>query len=286
MPWSAVSVMSLRQEFVTLAQTTSNFAQLCRRYGISRKTGYKWQARFLQQGSAGLLDASRRPHTSPGRTVASIEEQVLAVRHAHPVWGGRKIAAYLEQRATSPHAAEQIPTPSTITRILRRHGCLEVSEAAHHRAWQRFEHPTPNALWQMDFKGHWALSAGRPSRCHPLSVLDDHSRFALGLYACPNEQGETVRTHLTEVFRRYGLPDWMTMDNGSPWGDGGVAYPPLTIWLVQLGVGVSHSRPYHPQTQGKDERFHRTLKAEVLRGRVFHDLVECQAAFVAWRTVS
>lgn len=285
MPWTAVSVMCLRQEFVTLAQTTRNFADLCRRYGISRKTGYKWCTRFKAHGTAGLVDASRRPHTSPGRTSASVEEQVLAVRHAHPAWGGRKIAAYLDQQQTVRSEGEPLPAPSTITSILRRHGCLAPTEGPHHRAWQRFEHPTPNALWQMDFKGDFALGASPRPRCHPLSVLDDHSRFALGLVACPNEQGDTVRTQLTTIFRRYGLPEWMTMDNGSPWGDAAGPWTPLTIWLVQLGIGVSHSHPYHPQTQGKDERFHRTLKAEVLRGRVFHDLAECQVAFDAWRKV-
>lgn len=284
MPWAAVSIMSLREEFVILAGTASNFTDLCRRYGISRKTGYKWLKRWAESGATGLADASRRPHSSPGRTPTEWEERVLTVRRDHPAWGGRKIARYLEQHC-EPADQEQVPSPSTVTSILRRHGCLDPQAAEHHRAWKRFEHPVPNALWQMDFKGDFALQASGALRCHPLSVLDDHSRFALGLYACANERGDTVRAHLTEIFRRYGLPDRMTMDNGAPWGDGQGPFTPLTIWLIQLGVGVSHSHPYHPQTQGKDERFHRTLKAEVLRGRVFHNLVQCQTAFDAWRSV-
>src|SRR5262249_9640533 len=123
-------------------------------------------------------------------------------------------------------------------------------------------------------------------RCHPLTVLDDHSRFALGLEACANEQGVTVQERLTTIFRRYGLPRRMTMDNGSPWGnDSTHPHTPLTVSLMRLGIGVGHSRPYHPQTQGKDERFHRTLKVEVLHGRTFRDLPHCQAAFDEWRTV-
>jgi len=128
------------------------------------------------------------------------------------------------------------------------------------------------------------LSTGE--RCHPLTILDDHARFSLGLTACANEQGETVQTQLTAVFRRYGLPQRMLMDNGSPWS-GGFEEPHswLTLWLLRLDIGVSHGRPYHPQTQGKEERFHRTLNAEVLRGRTFASLPDCQQRFDAWREV-
>jgi hypothetical protein len=123
----------------------------------------------------------------------------------------------------------------------------------------------------MDFKGHVPLCRGR---LHPLTVLDDHSRFALVLAACADERTETVKACLTEAFRRYGLPWRMTMDNGSPWGNGpGDPYTPLGVWLIQQAIRVGHSRPYHPQTQGKDERFHRTLKAEALAGPPFDDLV-------------
>jgi hypothetical protein len=135
----------------------------------------------------------------------------------------------------------------------------------------------------MDFKGHFDIGRGR---CHPLTVLDDHSRYALGIEACGDELGATARERLTAVFRRYGLPDAMLMDNGPPWSDpGGGSHTAFTVWLMRLGVRVAHGRPYHPQTQGKDERFHRTLKAEVLNGRHFVDLAQCQRAFESWRHV-
>ena len=134
----------------------------------------------------------------------------------------------------------------------------------------------------MDFKGHFAVGA---ARCHPLTVLDDHSRFNLCLQACVDEQGHTVQTHLTTSFRRYGLPQRVAVDNGSPWGDTlDSPYTPLVAWLIRLGIRVSHSRPYHPQTLGKDERFHRSLKAEVLR-ESFPDLDTVQTRFDRWRTV-
>ncbi len=136
----------------------------------------------------------------------------------------------------------------------------------------------------MDFKGHVAMGQGR---CHPLTVLDDHSRYALEIGACADEQGLTVRARLERVFERYGLPWRILADNGSPWGTSGNGggHTRLTVWLLDLGVRVGHGRPYHPQTQGKDERFHRTLKAEVLDGKVFTNLSRAQHAFDAWREV-
>jgi hypothetical protein len=135
----------------------------------------------------------------------------------------------------------------------------------------------------MDFKGHFPLGQGR---CYPLTVLDDYSRYAIGLQACANEQGNTVKGQLTALFRSYGLPESMLMDNGNPWGtQGDPSYSTFQVWLMRLGVRVYHGRPFHPQTQGKDERFHRTLNAEVLQGRSFRDLEHCQRAFDAWRPI-
>lgn len=279
MPWIEVSTMSLRHEFVQLAgQEGANVRALCRRFGISPKTGYKWLQRNAVEGSEGLLDRSRRPETSPGRTPAVMEHAVLTLRDQHPAWGGRKLQTRL---LTLGH--DGVPSPSTITAILRRHGRLDATQGAQHSAWRRFEHAVPNDLWQMDFKGHVALQHGR---CHPLTILDDHSRYALCLTACANEQTATVQQALSETFRRYGLPWRMTMDNGSPWGDDGVnPYTPLTVWLIRLGIRISHSRPYHPQTQGKDERFHRTLNAELLAHQSFSDQAAAQRHFDAWRSV-
>jgi transposase InsO family protein len=278
MPWEERSTMSLRQEFVSLAQAEgANRRLLCRRFGISPKTGYKWLARVQAEGLTGLVDHSRRPRTSPRQTAAAREEQLVGVRTAHPVWGARKIRRYLAERGVS-----ELPAPSTITTILQRHGQLDPVRSARQRPLQRFVHAAPNQLWQMDFKGHFALQTGR---CHPLTVLDDHSRFALGLVACPDEQGPTVQAQLTAIFRRYGLPERMLMDNGAPWGapHGHHRWTPLTVWLLHLGIAVSHGRPYHPETQGKDERFHRTFAAEVLAAHVLLDLAHAQRVFDAWR---
>jgi transposase InsO family protein len=280
MPWQEATAMSLRAEFVRLArQEGANVRALCRRYGISAPTAYKWLRR-AEAGDRQLADRSHRPETMPTRTAAALEAAILALRDQHPAWGARKL--YHRLRARGEVA---LPAPSTIHAILRRHGRIDATHPAARAATGRFEHPTPNALWQMDFKGHVPLRGGA-GRCHPLTVLDDHSRFALGLEACADETATTVQGRLTALFRRYGLPDALLMDNGAPWGDeGGQPFTVLTAWLIRLGIRVTHGRPRHPQTQGKDERFHRTLIAEVLAGPPLPDLAVAQARFDAWRAV-
>ena len=279
MPFKECSIVSEREEFCRLAgMADANKRELCRRFGISPKTGYKWMGRFRADGDDGLADRSRRPLSSPGRTAEAVETAVLGVRREHPAWGGRKIRRVLQTRGVA-----DVPSTSTITAILRRHALLDGPRAGEARDHIRFEHARPNDLWQMDFKGHFALDEGR---CHALTVLDDHSRYALELGACGNERTETVRGRLEGVFRRYGLPRRMLADNGSPWGSsGGEKHTRLTVWLLDLDVPLSHGRPYHPQTQGKEERFHRSLKAEVLDRDSFADLATAQAAFDRWRKI-
>jgi len=279
MPWKEVSVVSQRHEFVLMAlQEGANISGLCVRFGISRAKGYKWLERYRQEGAEGLHDRSRRPKHSPHRTDATVEQAVVAVRKQHRAWGGRKIRAVLVRRGH-----DKVPAASTINGILRRHGLIDPEASRQAGAFIRFEHEAPNNLWQMDFKGHFAMVSGR---CHPLTVLDDHSRFSLHIGACGNEATQTVKDRLTMVFGRYGLPARMTMDNGSPWGSLSLhGLTPLNCWLIRLGVKVGHSRPYHPQTQGKDERFHRSLNEEVICAHGFTDLDHCQRAFDHWRDV-
>lgn len=269
--------MSLRREFVALASVEdANRAALCERFGISRKTGYKWLGR---SSSGPLFDRSRRPHHSPGRTPTELEQAVLSASDGHPGWGGRKLKWWLESRR-----GIEAPAASTITEILRRHGRIEQRASAASERYIRFEHPAPNAQWQMDFKGHVALASGRT---HPLTILDDHSRFNLALRSCRTERDVEVRPHLTDVFRRYGMPIGISVDNGPPWGTGFHArsLTRLGVWLVELGVRLIHISPGHPQSNGKDERFHRTLRAELLGRRAFQDHAQAQGAFDRWREI-
>ena len=146
MPWKEVSTMSQRQEFIVATQPGRNVRALCRAFSISPKTGYKWLARYAAEGEPGLQARSRRPQQMPQRTAASLEQAILHLRTAQPTWGGRKLHARLQ---TLGYAA--VPAPSTITAILRRHGCLAPAPAAP-AAWQRFAHATPNALWHMEYE--------------------------------------------------------------------------------------------------------------------------------------
>jgi transposase InsO family protein len=279
MPWQEVSTLALKYEFALLAQQEGcNISLLCKSFEISRKTGYKILSRFSELGAEGLLELSRRPHNSPLKSADAIETAIVALREEHPAWGGRKLKARLEALGH-----QDVPAASTITAVLRRNDLLDPAESVKHSAFCSFEHPYPNDLWQMDFKGHFPMRQGR---CHPLTVLDDHSRFNIILKACANEKTGTVQNALIDGFRRYGLPRRMTMDNGSPWGnDQFNDLTPLTAWLIRLGIRVSHSRPYHPQTQGKDERFHRTLKLEAIAGQQFDDLVHSQRKLDQFRDI-
>jgi transposase len=234
MPWETKDIMRLREEFVYLAMREDvNRRALCRRFGISPQTAYKWLARFSNAGLAGLADQSRRPHHSPALTPTDVQSAVVKLRTQHPAWGGRKISRRLQDMGQDTVA------PSTVSTILHRHGMM-APMAESRQAWQRFEHASPNALWQADFKGYFDTLRGR---CMPLTVLDDHSRFNLLLQACGNTRTDTVQTHLKDTFRRYGLPARMNFDNGAPWGSPGQPgqVTALSLWLIRLGIRISLS---------------------------------------------
>ena len=277
MPWKTADEMTLRKEFVDLATLPgANVAELCRRYGITRKTAYKWIDRFKRLGAEGLRDQSRRPWRCPHQTSQEMAQRVIALRKVHPTWGARILRALLQNQGV-----QDVPSTSTVHEILRRHGLVD-SERLASGPYQRFERSEPNQLWQMDFKGHYPLHQGR---CHPLSVLDDHSRFLIGLTACADEQTGTVRDALDQLFERYGLPHAILCDNGSPWGCSGGAdrFTQLEVWLMRLDVKMYHGRAYHPQTQGKVERFHRTLHCDLIAQGGWSDLPQCQRRFDVFR---
>jgi transposase InsO family protein len=278
MPWYKETVMSQRREFIGLIGGSVKMSDACRRFGISRTTGYKWLDRFKAEGDEGLGDRSRRPSISPSKTPDEVERLILRARTDHPAWGGRKLKRWLENRG-----AENLPSPSTITEILRRHGRIDPEESRKRGPFQRFEYPQPNDLWQMDFKGYFQMG---PQACHPLTVLDDHSRFAIALQACEGQTRPLVKRHLKTAFEAYGLPKTMLVDNGSPWsGATHEDWTRLSVWLLRLGVDVIRSRVRHPQTLGKDERFHKSLLLECIRDHPFSTFDQVQSCFNQWRDV-
>lgn len=279
MSWKEVTIMSQRIEFINLAlQDGANISELCHRYKISRKTGYKFLNRYKREGFNGLYDRSKKPRSSPKRTDKEIEKLILELREKHPTWGGRKLKRRLEDLGYP-----DIPSPSTITAILQRHDKISIQESQKRKAFRRFCAQRPNDLWQMDFKGYFQAQDGT---CYPLTILDDHSRFSLCIAACRDQRKETVKEQMEKVFCLYGLPLAMLVDNGPPWGDDATStHTKLTVWLMRLGIHVIHSRPYHPQTLGKEERFHRTIKEDIVTDCGYKSITECQNIFDRWRRI-
>jgi transposase InsO family protein len=276
MPWLETDVRDQRIQFVTAAtQPRANVTAVCRAFGISRTTGYKWLRRRAAAGSVtALADRSRRPHHSPGRTSDAITARVVALREMFG-WGGDKLVPLL--------AAEGLTLAArTVDRIIAREG-LTRPDVAPTAAPQRFARRAPNELWQMDAKGAYPLRPG--SRCHPLSIVDDHSRYAVGLFALPTLHGAGVRAALVECFEQYGVPGAMLMDHGSPWWatQNAAGLSALSVFLLKQDIRLLHGRVRHPQTQGKVERFHRTLGERLRWWGVPTELEGFRTAFAACR---
>jgi transposase InsO family protein len=256
MAWGNVDVEEQRMRFVIAGSRREKpFRQLCQEFEISRPTGYEWWRRYEAGGYAAVVEKSRRPHRSPERTRAEIEQRVVQLRQQRPDWGARKLQVLLQQ--------ERIDLPViTIHRILLRHQMVR-SQDRHRAAVQRFERSAANELWQMDFKSPvgWEAPVG------PLSMLDDHSRYAVALQGTWSTRAEPVQERLEEAFWECGVPQGMLMDHGTPWWNmkaiaGGTW---LTVWLMKQGIRLHFSGYGHPQTQGKVERFHGALAAALER---------------------
>ena len=277
MGWKERTVKQMREEFVrrVLAKEKSK-AALCREYGISRPTGDKWLRRY--QENAPLSDRSRAPKTQPRRIAPEVEASIVQLRRQYPALGAEKLHKMMENMG-----CENLPCARTFNNIFARNHLIskEASLAAKHI--QRFEKEQPNVMWQTDFKGHFALANG--VRCHPLNILDDHSRFCLCTEALENETFLAVKPVFDRVFSEFGLPFSLLCDNGNPWGTSqSTGYTAFEVWLMELGVLTLHGRPLHPQTQGKQERFNRSFTRECLAGKTFRDLADAQKAFDDYRT--
>jgi transposase InsO family protein len=252
MAWGAVKIEEQRMRFVILAsRQEKTMRELCEEFEISRPTGYEWLRRYERGGIRTVVEKSRRPVHSPRRTGEAIEERIVALRQKRPDWGAKKLRVLLQR--------EGVEVPRiTIHRILQRHGLVRV-EDRHRRAVQRFERGAPNELWQMDFKGPIGWNQGTG----PLSVLDDHSRYAIALAETGSTRAAAVQERLQEVFTRSGVPEAMLMDHGTPWWNmqAAAGWTWLSVWLMKQGIELHFSGYRHPQTQGKVERFHGSLEA-------------------------
>jgi transposase InsO family protein len=270
-PWGSKTVEKLREEFVLTAKASNNISSVCREYGITRKTGYKWLGR-AETNSFG--DLSRRPKTIRNKTDPNVEKRILQVRQSNPAWGGKTIRKVLENEGRT-----DLPCVKTCNNILKRNDCIDAAEGLKHKPCQRFEREKCNELWQTDFKGEFALLDG--SRCFPLTILDDHSRFSIGIDPKPNTLG--VKDSFKKAFSEYGQPDAVLSDNGPQFSGFRGGYTQFERWLMDLDILPIHGRIMHPQTQGKIERFHRTMKQELLKHIKFCDLEDANIHLQGWK---
>jgi len=281
MPWKETNTMDQRLRFIgDVLRDEESFSELCRRYGISRETGYKWRSRYLEDGAAALSDRPRAPKRHPNATAPKVVELLLEARRAHPRWGPRKLVAVVGRE----YPGLVLPSASTVGELLRRNG-LTVARRRRRSAEGPASHlgsqEGPNATWAIDFKGHFRTRDGR--YCYPLTLQDGHSRYLLRCQGLARPKAEEVRPVLDAAFREYGLPEAMRSDNGTPFaGTGFTGLTALSIEWVKQGIRLDRTRKASPQDNGRLERLHRTLEDEVCT-EPCADLSRQQAAFVDFR---
>ena len=276
--------MNLRAEFIlrALGEKTP-FVELCREFGISPKTGYKWKERFVKDGLSGLGDRSRRPATSPNQLTEDVVCEIVRLKQAHADWGPRKIRDVYAHK----HPGIDLPSESSFKRVLDKAGLVEKRTRRPARDSGRLQTRAaadkPNDIWTVDFKGYWHTPDG--ARCEPLTVRDLFSRYVL--CACPvaNSRTETVRWQFERLFQRYGLPQTIRSDNGSPFAAPAapLGLSRLSAWWVALGIDLDRIDPGRPCQNGGHERMHRDLAWEVERPNR-GDLKTQTAALATWRT--
>jgi len=281
MPWMETSPVEQRERFIHDHRLELyTMAELCARYSISRKTGYKWLERFEDAGRQGLRDRSRAPHRCPHRISDEVAAMICAARRQHPSWGPAKLVAWLRPR----HPTMDWPAISTAGDLLARHGLVKKRRRRRH-----YQHPgvvpatttEPNDLWTADFKGHFRTRDG--VYCYPLTIADLHTRYLLACHGLLSTRGVGVRPVFDRLFREYGLPRAIRTDNGVPFATTGIhGLSQLNVWWLRLGIQHQRILPAQPQQNGAHERMHKTLKGEAIRPPR-STLVAQQRAFNAFR---
>lgn len=261
-----------RTEFAQAVSRGVNMSAACREYGITRKTGYKWLERY--QDGDELSDKSRRPFVIANRTPVEVEALVVSLRRENPGWGAKKIKDVLERNG------HEMPCVKTVNNILNRYGCISPEESLKHRPFIRFEKERCNEMWQTDFKGEFRMADNR--YCYTLNIFDDHSRFAIKVYPSLTTS-DTVIPTFRSAFFEFGMPDSVLSDNGAQFAGFRQGFTQFEKWLMNHDVLPVHGRFRHPQTQGKIERFHRTMKDELLRRTVIRDIEDADVKLRLWR---
>ncbi|MEM0964392.1 MAG: IS481 family transposase [Bacteroidota bacterium] len=265
MPWTHTHPMDERAKFIHhLQDGLYSMTELCHRFGVSRKTGYKWRDRYDQGGLDALADRSRAPRTCPHTTPAHVAALLLDARRAHPTWGPLKLLHYLRPR----HPEFAFPAPSTVGDLLARHGLVQPRRTRRPHRTGPVAAPltttAPGEVWSADFKGEFRL--GSRAYCYPLTVQDAHARFLLACEGLPSTATEGARTVFERLFAEHGLPVAIRTDNGVPFAARGLCgLSRLSVWWLKLGIRPDRIAPAQPQQNGRHERMHKTLKAEATR---------------------
>ncbi len=260
MPWRETSLMDQRVQFIgDYTRALWPVSELCRRYGISRKTGYKWLTRYEAHGPAGLTDRSRRPHHCPTATPPELECALLDAKQRHPLWGAKKLLPILAMA----HPTWPWPSEATANRLLKHHGLVRPQRRRrpHARAiGPRTLSQGPNDVWTADFKGEFRTGDGQ--YCYPLTILDDAARYLLACQGLAAPTTRATRRTFAHLFRTVGIPQVIRTDNGTPFASTGLTgLSRLAVWWIRLGITPERIAPAHPEQNGRHERFHRTLKA-------------------------
>ena len=272
MPWRSKTVENLRKVFVLSANESTNFSALCREFGITRKTGYKWVKRYGK--STSLSDKSRAPNLIANKTPEATEQIIVALRKENPGWGARQLKEILEREGHT------IPCVKTVNNILNRYGCITPEESVKHKAFIRFEKENCNDMWQTDFKGEFKMADQK--YCYPLNIFDDHSRFVIKTAPCLRTSNVVIPVFYA-AFEEFGMPNSVLSDNGAQFAGFIQGYTQFEKWLMNHDVLPIHGRIKHPQTQGKIERFHRTMKDELLKHTVIRDIADAELQLQRWR---
>ena len=272
MPWERKTVEEQRKEFAEAAKETKNFSALCREFGITRKTGYKWVERYAE--NADLSDKSRKPFKIANRTPIETEERIVALRRENPGWGAKKLKEVLERQGYA------VPCMKTVNNILKRYGCISAEESLKHQAFTRFEKEHCNEMWQTDFKGEFRMADN--NYCYPLNIFDDHSRFAIKIEPALSTANKVIPA-FRSAFYEYGMPNSVLSDNGAQFAGFRQGYTQFEKWLMNHDILPIHGRIKHPQTQGKIERFHRTMQEELLKHTVMENIDDANIKFQLWR---
>ena len=273
MPWEDKTVEGLRKEFVLAAAESKNISNLCREFNISRKTGYKWINRYKTENS--VANHSKKPKQIGNKTSSEAEKKILELRKDNPGWGAATIHKVLENQGET-----KIPCSRTINNILNRNGCISAEDSEQRKRYVRFQKEHCNEMWQTDFKGDFPMKDGK--RCYPLDILDDRSRYLIKIVPSASTKNIVIPS-FEEAFSEYGMPRSVLSDNGGQFAGFRQGYTQFEKWLMDFDVLPIHGRAYHPQTQGKIERFHRTLNNELLRFNEFSDVTEANEKLQAWR---